>query len=980
MTKHITGVFVLLAIVLSLHGQDPAAQSVSAPTVAERGPHHRVWETVFQSTDANGVTEWTTNSYNEIQTGLHYWEDGQWKESVPAFEYFADKGFVARRGQVKVILSPRLELGGIDVQTSSGRFRSHVLGLSYFDAVTGESAMITSSKGVEGQLVTSNQVVYPDCFDKVHADLRLTITRYGFEQDIILREPISAAPEAYGMDVKHTYLECVTEFMETPSVTRTVQITESETNSMTRALMAEPDQTDDILNFGTTTFGTGKAFILDDADAPDIRVNKALRNVNGRTVLFESIPYETVAQMMKKLTSGVKKSTVRQYVSGELKGQVQHMRVLPKATFPKVENKQMAKLNTPGVVLDYATIETSQTNYVFAANVTTFVSGPVFLYGTNTSFEGGTVIKMAPTNSAKLQISSSAVTWTGGPYRPVVMTARDDNSVGEPISSSTGTPVAFTGPALFLTVSSQVRDLRIAYAQTGVQVASGLTLDLAHGQFLNCYNAVVVTSDNLNLHNVLFNNVTNVFSGSGTVGRCEHLTVNGAGAFNYNSACSSLYVTNSILAGVTSPGGYTSVATTNLSSTTGVFQSMWGGGHYLATNSPYRNLGVTNINADLIKDFKRMTTYPPILLSSTVSVDTVFGPVVQRETDTPDLGYHYDALDYVVGQCVITNAALTLTNGVALAGSNSWSFWVQSGSSFLCEGRPEQRNVVTKYYCVQEQPFIPTMSNGGNIISTYSSVPHPQMYFRLTEFRDMGNGYSGYFLYSDKEWVHNSLILRDCEFSGSSVLLSACYNSSAVITNCLFERTIVDIRDDTNSFYFFNNMVYKTTAKFYYQFVTNMWKMQNNLFDNVIIATIYKPTNSYNGYLNTTVFANSLGNDVVLTSLDYQKGTYGRYYQPATSTLINAGSMTAAGAGLYHYTTQTNNVKEASTTVDIGYHYVAADSSGNPNDQDGDGMPDYLEDRNGNGVVDSGETAFNSATDLGLKVTITRPNASSIVP
>ncbi|PYI88427.1 MAG: hypothetical protein DME26_03650, partial [Verrucomicrobia bacterium] len=49
-------------------------------------------------------------------------------------------------------------------------------------------------------------------------------------------------------------------------------------------------------------------------------------------------------------------------------------------------------------------------------------------------------------------------------------------------------------------------------------------------------------------------------------------------------------------------------------------------------------------------------------------------------------------------------------------------------------------------------------------------------------------------------------------------------------------------------------------------------------------------------------------------------------------------------------------------------------------DADGDGVPDYLEDRNGNGIVDSGETDWNNPTDLGLKVLITRPKNNSIIP
>ncbi len=46
---------------------------------------------------------------------------------------------------------------------------------------------------------------------------------------------------------------------------------------------------------------------------------------------------------------------------------------------------------------------------------------------------------------------------------------------------------------------------------------------------------------------------------------------------------------------------------------------------------------------------------------------------------------------------------------------------------------------------------------------------------------------------------------------------------------------------------------------------------------------------------------------------------------------------------------------------------MATDANGNPLDFDGDGIPDYLEDYNGNGVFDTGETdwkTYNSPNGL----------------
>ena len=43
----------------------------------------------------------------------------------------------------------------------------------------------------------------------------------------------------------------------------------------------------------------------------------------------------------------------------------------------------------------------------------------------------------------------------------------------------------------------------------------------------------------------------------------------------------------------------------------------------------------------------------------------------------------------------------------------------------------------------------------------------------------------------------------------------------------------------------------------------------------------------------------------------------------------------------------------------------------------GSPSPDYLEDAKGNGAVNSGETDWNSASDLGLKVWVIRPKSNS---
>jgi hypothetical protein len=101
------------------------------------------------------------------------------------------------------------------------------------------------------------------------------------------------------------------------------------------------------------------------------------------------------------------------------------------------------------------------------------------------------------------------------------------------------------------------------------------------------------------------------------------------------------------------------------------------------------------------------------------------------------------------------------------------------------------------------------------------------------------------------------------------------------------------------------------------------------------------------------------------------------------ATLINAGSTNAAALGLYHYTVTTNlvngqEVPEGTNTVSIGFHYVAVDQYGNPLDSNGDGIPDYLEDANGNGIYDAGDQG--DWQNFNLNVIITQPQNGSVLP
>ena len=166
-------------------------------------------------------------------------------------------------------------------------------------------------------------------------------------------------------------------------------------------------------------------------------------------------------------------------------------------------------------------------------------------------------------------------------------------------------------------------------------------------------------------------------------------------------------------------------------------------------------------------------------------------------------------------------------------------------------------------------------------------------------------------------------------------------------------------------------------------FALGTFTLKDNFFDRVAASQHVTPTHDYNGYItNSTAqwLTNRGTHNVFTNAFSYETRGLGRCYQPTNSPFLSVGSTNANFFGLYHYTVVTNNVKETNSMVDIGFHYVATNANGSPLDEDSDGTPDYLEDLNGNGTVDSGETDSQSTGDNSLRVLITRPGNGSILP
>jgi len=952
--------------------------TVPAPTayaVVSRDANSQVWERTVFEPGPSGQTVARKHRYTELASGLNYLDtNGQYVPSQEQIEAFAG-GAIARQGQYQVIFANNLNsAGAIDLQTPDGkRLRSNILGLMYYDPATGDAVQIAQIQDSEGGLIATNQVLYPNAFAGVKADVLYTYRRDGMEQDVILREQLPV-PEALGMNSATVELEVFTEFQDAPAAS--VGAMDSNEPGL------DPDET---VSWGATSLGRGKAFNLGGEDSPATVVKRYV-NIQGRYFLQEKVKYQDIQAALVKLPEQASNER-------RLPMMASKTLVLPKTPTLKTAARPIrlaaATPSNQGYVLDYVTVNAAYTGYTFQSDTTYYISSPLGLYGTNT-FEGGTVIKYAAGMSIMVEpeIFTPMFVFKSGAYRPVVFTAKDDNTIGESISGSTGNPSGYyANPALSLTFMGVqlLNGLRISYAGTAIS-CPGIPVTLDNAQFVNCGVGVSVSGSTVNVNNALFLNVNTNFSltGAGAVVAANNVTFDNAqflaSPTNYPSG-SYLQLTNCILANVTNVAGTVyagyngfyntpTFGSTIISTNSYPFQTAGGASHYLATNCVFANVGTTSIDANLLASLRSKTTYPPIIyytpgtyFSSTLNLS----PQAQRDTDVPDLGYHYDPLDYIFGPTYVTNATITAHAGTAIGifATNSYTYGLAlaNNAQFHSQGAPNNLNHVVEYNTVQEQ------TPAGWKIPSYGLVAH----YNGTNFL-IDCGFTDWSVMAQDAChvqigsINSPITLQNCQFHGGTILS---YSSAISLVNCLLERVNVDIEPADSSTNVFRNDLFWGGTFSFFPALTNA-VIIDNLFDRTAIpdglggdGVTY--IGGHNAYVTNCDELDPVypGDMVLSNSPAYVTSWLGNYYLPYNyySPLIDAGSTTADKFGLYHFTMQNSQVPEGSSVVDIGYHYVALDKNGMPIDSNSDGIPDYLEDGNGNGIVDSGETDWQSDGD-----------------
>jgi len=949
-SKLLFQVGLLCLCAIACPAQTPVASATNTSyqsdyAIVQRGPHSRVWQRTTVTTNQAGLVRTNTHSYTELCTGICYLQNGAYADSVEQINIVGLVG-QALQGPCKVTWQPDASTAGGAVQLTSPngqQFSTRVYGLALKDVSTGSNVLIGQITNSTGVMTASNQIVYPSAFSGLQADIQTTYKLSGFEQDVILRQQLPS-PQTYGLNPDTTWFEVLTEFFNPPVPTKTTSVSNGLSDDV-------------VLDFGDVSIGRGTVFQTPgQSGRARPKVSKHWEQTDdGRTFLIEEVPYEGITNLLQALPPHASTSKPGEKVrrTASLKSLLRGPAKIPTTSSHIKVAEAVAR--RPGVVIDYAMLTTSLTNYIFQSDTTYYVSGTVNLYG-SPIFEGGTVIKYTNLPAACLQLLDyySNFVFKTFPYRPAIFTSANDNSVGDAING--GTNALSVGSATYLAALNStnsnvlIEHARFSYATNAFYSGNDISHIFRHCQFINCTTNIALWWDTaVTMENILSANCQMMLAGWEIRVNAEHMTVDACSTFAVTqyAAYGNSYsggLTNCVLTAVDNSIDYFTLANNAVvSSGTGVYTNVGGGNYYLANSSTNLNAGTTNIDPVLLADFQYATTHPPTMISNVlIAANTNLVPQVTRDTNWVmpgnglDRGYHYDAVDYEVVNSVVSNGVLTLLPGTVIATLPTNGIYVEWSGGLACQGTASLPNWIVAYNVVQEESLlgynytIEAIEYGTNILNfgfMNCSVP------------------AGTVVIASEGGTSNPCIaeFQNCQLFGGYL---EWWNASLAFTNCLFHRVSVTLGGSAQ-LEFYNNLCFGGGFALMTD-STGSWTFTDNLFDRTVLWNLTGMTVACSNNAYVTTNYGVLAPEIILSnSPAYEAGALGDYYYPTNLTnLIYAGSQSAVAAGLNYYTVTANNTFDGTNMVSIGFHYVATDLDGVPLNTDGNGLPDYPQDLN----------------------------------
>ena len=938
----------------------------------------RVVDCEVEVTGQDGGRELVRSRYIELCTGLNYWDGEKWERSEAAFDEAEDE-YAGNRTVHKVRVPKRLDRRGwLEVDFGGGyRQRSRPMCVIYYDEGSGESVVLGEYRGSVGRMVSSDTIIYEDAFDGLRCDLRVVIRLDGIESDVIIRErPME--PEDYGIGGKDVRLEVISEveWDRVPEV-RTVQVNKAVGMGGSVSI----DEEDDEVGLGDYRLDSGRVVYEDGQGRRyGVRVNKRIglvRDGNGREhrVLIEGVQKAQLDWMMGGLSKagGIGVAGARRYSSrAEL---IESMISGPvKVGSGEGRSMSLAGGDSRGVVIDYVAVA-STADMVFKRGTTYLVSGQVNLSG-NTIFEGGSVIKY--TTGGKLRIVGT-VEYQSGIYDPVYYVSRDDNSVGEVISGSSGVPVTYAGAIEFDSYPQQinytVKYVRVRDAMLGINYFNSYSQNVLYdGQFSRCGTCVGLYWNEVSLRNVLMSSSgTGVqMSGGSNYGvlRYEQGTVDQVSQliYDYGQQCW-VYMTNIIVSssgmGTYNPYMKFGDCVYDIGTGAGVYDVVGYGKYYISIGQ-YEGLGSSSVSWWLTNEIKDRSIRGPRVISGVLTgVVELVSEVERGRLDWLSPGYYYGALDYLISNAVVIGTEVVIRPGAVVGVAGTFVL----GSNGKVRAAGEAGRQVRIVNCANIQEGVTNSSTGA--LMSLGSMAVAEMRFCLV------NG-SGRNLYCDSgsNW---RIWLRDSEVVGCRIngWCNNGYGNEIGLTNNLILGCNISYYQENIAGYYpfvlrmYNNLIKGGGMSYTYKDSRTAWVVKDNMFDSDSLGVVQQGAieASNNGYRSGLTSLGGSSNKVI-SAVSYESGSYGKYYIPQSGgmgVLVDGGSRSASAAGLYHYTTsKAAGSKEGGSQVDIGYHYAGIDSGNKPIDSDGDGVADYIEDVNGNGLADDSRSWLNYESVNGL--------------
>lgn len=495
---------------------DPQPNSLKVEEdIEERTLFSKKWVSKLSSLESKNPVQ---SSYTEINSGLHF---NAGTLANPMFKDADNTIFATKDGAEVTSLAHKVRFGK-QLSTSTATIEHSIDGSSpvlsapsllvYRDIETDQSVILARSQSSE-LTFHDNNALYKDAFDALHADVRYTVRKGNLEQDVLLHSKLPP-PSVYGLNNESTVLTVLTrlfnledhvgdgrkieDFSNQNSLVESERgLKELNTRSIKGPIVFK--------NNGHPAYQFARSYFLpqDGSSVDRTPVSKRLVTLQGIHFLAEEIPASKV--MAPELAEHLIDPSITKYVQAFESLDVL-ARNVPEKTADRLASVQLPELDSP-MVIDYIAVAggTITTDFIFESGQTYLISGPTVMTGVVT-IEGNTVIKFDDVSTgASLDISNPVIKTSSSTW--AIFTSKHDDTVGEIITGSTGSPTVSQYTNALTLGPSTVQYVQIRYADTGISFHGNGAFSLKDSEFFAVGTPMSLLADTspatLDLNNLL---------------------------------------------------------------------------------------------------------------------------------------------------------------------------------------------------------------------------------------------------------------------------------------------------------------------------------------------------------------------------------------------------------------------------------------------------------------------------------------------